>query len=65
MASVLQQATVKITTNTQCKTSYTNLVPSMLCAAAPGKDSCQVTWIKNEKYYKLKKQTTNWTVCCV
>ena len=43
MASVLQQATVKITTNTQCKTSYTNLVPSMLCAAAPGKDSCQVT----------------------
>jgi hypothetical protein len=41
--SVLQQATVKVTTNAQCKTSYSTLATSMLCAAAPGKDTCQVT----------------------
>ena len=43
VASVLQQATVKVTTNAQCKASYMNLGAGMLCAAAPGKDTCQVT----------------------
>ncbi|XP_046451011.1 trypsin-1-like isoform X1 [Daphnia pulex] len=41
LSSVLQQATVKVTTNAQCKTSYSTLATSMLCAAAPGKDTCQ------------------------
>ncbi|EFX80463.1 hypothetical protein DAPPUDRAFT_188210 [Daphnia pulex] len=41
LPSVLQQATVKVTANAQCKTSYSTLAASMLCAAAPGKDTCQ------------------------
>lgn len=42
LPDVLQQATVKVIENVKCKGSYPTLVSSMLCAAAPGTDSCQV-----------------------
>ncbi|XP_057376100.2 chymotrypsin-like protease CTRL-1 [Daphnia carinata] len=39
--SVLQQATVQITSNLKCRKAYPLLAYSMLCAAAPGRDTCQ------------------------
>ena len=43
----LQQVTVKVQENSLCKQKYQKdspgtIIPSMLCAAYPGKDSCQV-----------------------
>jgi len=43
----LQQVTVKVQTNEECKKNYGNkgpgdILPSMICAGFPGKDSCQV-----------------------
>ena len=43
ISNVLQQATVKTMTNSKCRESYGGIINSgMLCAASPGKDTCQV-----------------------
>uniref|UniRef100_A0A0P5RQH8 Transmembrane protease serine 11D n=1 Tax=Daphnia magna TaxID=35525 RepID=A0A0P5RQH8_9CRUS len=39
---VLQQATVQIAANMKCRKIYPLLAYSMLCAGAPGRDTCQV-----------------------
>jgi hypothetical protein len=44
-ADVLQQVTLQIITNAKCKASFPDLLTTMLCAIAPGKDSCQVRLI--------------------
>ena len=46
--SVLQQVTVRIQTNDECKKNYGNdapggIVDHFLCAANPGRDSCSVS----------------------
>jgi len=43
--SVLQQVTVKVQSNDECKKNYgkdspAGIIPSMICATYPGKDSC-------------------------
>ena len=47
MPAALQQVTVKVQTNEECKRNYGtsapgDILPSMICAGLPGKDSCQV-----------------------
>ncbi|EFX78170.1 hypothetical protein DAPPUDRAFT_305246 [Daphnia pulex] len=39
-ADVLQQVTLQIITNAKCKASFTDLLTTMVCAIAPGKDAC-------------------------
>ena len=45
--AVLQEVTVKVTSNSNCKESYksagfTIVDNTMICASAPGKDACRV-----------------------
>jgi hypothetical protein len=42
LPSALKQSTVKILANSKCKQSYPQIVNTMLCAAAPATDTCQV-----------------------
>jgi hypothetical protein len=43
ISSVLLKATVTIQPNTVCASQYSSFVAAnMLCASAPGKDTCQV-----------------------
>lgn len=47
---VLQQVTIQIQSNAQCKKNYGSNAPgdilnSMICGGLPGKDSCQVNFI--------------------
>ena len=49
--AALQEVTVKVTSNTNCKTSYKNagfqiIENTMICAAAPGKDACRVHYAR-------------------
>ena len=38
----LLKATVTVLNNAACKLQYSTLTSNMICAAAPGKDTCQV-----------------------
>lgn len=49
LPSVLKQSTVKVLANSKCKQSYPKIVNTMLCAAAPATDTCQV-FLKNWFY---------------
>ncbi len=37
----LQEVEVDVLTNAQCSNAYSQLTSNMICAASPGKDSCQ------------------------
>jgi hypothetical protein len=55
-SAVLQQVTVQLMTNAKCQSFYAGkdkIFDHMMCAAAPGKDSCQV------------RKIDAWTVLCV
>lgn len=47
VSSVLQEAQVRVWSNTECSLNYGKLdrtiADSMLCASDPGKDACQVS----------------------
>jgi hypothetical protein len=54
---VLQQVTVQLMTNAKCQAFYAGkdkIFDHMICAAAPGKDSCQVIFEINSE--PLRKQ---------
>ncbi len=42
ISQTLLKANVTILNNTACKLQYSTLTNNMICAAAPGKDTCQV-----------------------
>lgn len=45
ISSNLLKASVNVMTNTACNQQYNNTITSgMVCAASPGKDSCQVSF---------------------
>ena len=56
---VLQQVTIQIESNAQCKKNYGSYAPgeildSMVCAGLPGRDSCQVNTKKTISFKQTK-----------
>jgi hypothetical protein len=59
---VLQQVTVQLMTNAKCQAFYAGkdkIFDHMICAAAPGKDSCQVIFKINSEPFRKQQLAGN------
>jgi hypothetical protein len=56
----LLKATVTVLDNASCKLQYSTLTSNMICAAAPGKDTCQVKVSPLFVFYFYLKRISDW-----
>jgi hypothetical protein len=54
ISQTLLKANVQVLDNTACKLQYSTLTNNMICAAAPGKDTCQVSFKYLTLHFGLK-----------